>query len=610
MSNKAAADISNRKTTEPKVELWLRQRRRAVLVTLIVFAVVFRIFCFLQLAASPCFWTHEWDQSDMNTFHSWAMTIAEGDPWSRSIRPPMHNWHIQVANDYAQRYPLKWIALTANCPPEEPAATTRALWNHWCGGGRTYQGPLYPYLIAGTYYLLGPAVGWVFAWQMLLGIGSVVLVYLITRSYFGDLAALVAGLGALLYGPLLFYEFVLLRATLIVFAGLLFVLLLERARDNTKPLRWLWLGLMLGVSLALKAQFALLALVTMFLLVVEYWRRRRVLASCGAGLVLGLLLGFSPVVVRNVVAGSPPTSTAANGPVTVIIANSEKASHVEWSAQHVASILEENRHSLSAILIASIKTHPSLTHYLALLARKLQSTCDWYEEPNNANFYYGTLHSELLRGLPLSFGMICPPAVVGLCLGLRRLRRYAPLYFLIIANLVVLIGFFTFCRFRLPLYVALLPFAGFSVTRLMEHLSNRRWLSSIGILAGTAVWAVLTLSPVVGDWQRVRLSDIRTGDQVYYNVRLQAALSSGDLAAAQEVMRESLERQPAQVLMLGPNRPANHAWLSELANYYAEIHRHYAVLLQEVGRNAEAEAQLQRSAELLRAAGESTRTTP
>ncbi len=610
MSKKAAADISDRDTPEPGIELWLRRRRKAVLVTLIIFAVVFRVFCYLQLAASPCFWTHEWTQSDMNTFHSWAMTIVEGDHWSQSVRPPLHNWHVQVANDYARRYPMDWLALTADCPPDEPAATTRALWNHWCGGGRTYQGPLYPYLIAGTYYLLGPAVGWVFAWQMLLGIGSVVLVHLLARHYFGDLAALTAGLGALLYGPLLFYEFVLLRAALIVFVGLLAVLLLERARRGSKPLGWLWLGLLLGVSLPLKAHFAILLLAAMCLLFVDYWRRWRVIVSCGAGLVAGLLIGFFPVVVRNVVTGAPPTSTAANGPVTVIIANSEDASSVSWSARHVAPILAENDHSLLTILIASIETHPSLGHYLALLARKAYASCYWYEEPNNANFYYATLHSDLLRVLPLSFGVICPPAIVGLILGLRRFRRNAPLYFLVAANLVVLIGFFVFCRFRLPLVAASLPFAGFAVARLIGHLSARRWMPSLGIVAGCVVLGVPTLSPAVGDLPTVRIADVSVGDQVYYHVRLQAALSRGDLAAAREVMREVLEHQPMEVLRLGPDRPAHSTWLAELADYYAEIYRQYAVLLQETGRDAEAEVQLQRSAELKRAGDGNAQITP
>ena len=601
MSNKAAANISVSPASEPRIELWLRRRRKPVLIGLIVCAVVFRVFCYLQLAAGPCFWTHEWGQSDMNTFHSWALKIVDGDYWSQTIRPPLHDWHIQAARDFARLYPDQWAAITVDCPSDDPAAPARELWNHWCGGGRTYQGPLYPYLIAGTYYLLGPAVGWVFAWQMLLGIGSVVLVHLLTRRYFGDLAALLAGLGALLYGPLLFYEFVLLRAALIVFVGLLIVLLLERARRRAKPLGWLWLGLLLGISLPLKAHFALLLLAALLLLITEYWRQRRMLASCGTVLVIGVVTGFAPVLVRNLIAGAPPTSTAANGPVTVIIANSEEATPVNWTARHIAPILAQNHQSLCAVLLASIKTHPTLGHYLALLARKAYTACYWYEEPNNANFYYGTLHSVLLRALPLSFGVICPPAVVGLWLGLRRFRRYAPLYFLVAANLVVLLGFFVFCRFRLPLVAALLPFAGFAVARLIGYLGQGRWKPALGILAGCAALGVLTLSPAVGDLPRVRIADVSVGDQVYYDVRLRATLSNGDLAAAQEVLREALACQPQAVLRLGPDRPAHSIWLAELANYYSEMYRRYAILLQEGGRGGEAKLQLQRASELKRA---------
>jgi hypothetical protein len=223
MPEKPTPDISDRDRRYAALEAWLRQRRRTTLVIIVAIALVLRVFCFLELAASPCFWTHEWDQSDMNTFHSWALAIADGDWWFRSAAPPLHNWHREIAEDYARIFPQSWAELQAECRSDDPDELARALWYRWYGGGRTYQGPLYPYLIAGTYYLLGPAVGWVFAWQMLLGIGSIVLIYRLARLYFGDVAAVLAAAIVLLYGPLLFYEFVLLRVTLIVFWGLLLV---------------------------------------------------------------------------------------------------------------------------------------------------------------------------------------------------------------------------------------------------------------------------------------------------------------------------------------------------------------------------------------------------
>ena len=66
-------------------------------------------------------------------------------------------------------------------------------------------------LVGLTYWLGGPDPRWIFAWQMLLGMASNLLVYLVTRRCFGDLAATLAGFMAALCGVTLYFEAVLVR---------------------------------------------------------------------------------------------------------------------------------------------------------------------------------------------------------------------------------------------------------------------------------------------------------------------------------------------------------------------------------------------------------------
>jgi len=584
------------------IEQWLRRRRGYTIAVIITVALLTRAWCFLELAASPCFWTHEWDQSDMSTFHNWAETIAAGDWWSRTVRPPLHHWHIQIAGDYAERFPQRWAKLTVALDPDDPNAGARALWDRWCGGGRTYQSPLYPYLIAGTYMLLGPAVGWIYAWQMLLGTASIVLVHVLARRHFGDLAAIVAAALMLLYGPLLFYEFVLLRATLIVFLGLLIVLLLDRASERHTALRWLGVGFPLGLSLALKAHFVFLAIAAMGLVTVGLWTRWDRLARCAGALLVGLAIGFGPFVARNVVAGAPPLEMASNGPVTFLISNAVDSDCVSWNMGHAAEVLAETDNEFLPLVVATLGTHPTVTSYLRLLGAKILATWYWFESPNNTNFYYAQLHSRLLRWLPVSFGMIGPPALVGLILGLRRFRRHAPLYFLLLANLVVLYVFFVFGRFRLPLATALAPFAGFATARLARFVLMHRWKAAVATAVACALPAVYTLSPAFSLGPRTRAADVYVGYLVYYEVQLKSALAHGDLAAAAAILSESLAHQPPEIRMLGATHPAQNKNEARLAGFYAETYQHHARLLQDLGRAAEAEPQLARAAELQAAA--------
>jgi hypothetical protein len=53
-----------------RLEAWLRLHQKHTVGALVAIALVMRVFCFLELAASPCFWLHEWDQSDMHSFHN------------------------------------------------------------------------------------------------------------------------------------------------------------------------------------------------------------------------------------------------------------------------------------------------------------------------------------------------------------------------------------------------------------------------------------------------------------------------------------------------------------------------------------------------------------
>ena len=116
------------------------------------------------------------------------------------------------------------------------------LWNRWAGGKRYYQGPLYPYLVAVSYTLWAD-VRCVFIWQMVAGLLVNVLIYLLARRLFGELAGTLAWLMACLYAPLLHTELILLRETLVVLAAVGMVYLADRAAEQKKFIWWLLAGL-------------------------------------------------------------------------------------------------------------------------------------------------------------------------------------------------------------------------------------------------------------------------------------------------------------------------------------------------------------------------------
>ena len=132
---------------------------RKIMWLLLGLGALVRLIYFLQLASGPSLYLHRWDQSDMHFFDHWARIIADGDWLSDRALHPVHHW----TKDLAQRYLEKNPDDPAHQEPE-PAI---ALWNRWYGEKQFHQGPLYPYLIAVVYSLVGADVRWCFVLQLL-----------------------------------------------------------------------------------------------------------------------------------------------------------------------------------------------------------------------------------------------------------------------------------------------------------------------------------------------------------------------------------------------------------------------------------------------------------
>jgi hypothetical protein len=253
---------------------WLTRHRRFVVTVVIAVSIAARLMYFRQLNPTPFVELHRWRQTDMNYYDRWARQIAAGDWRSASVNVPMHRWHRDVAERYfaehpGQRAELERTAAQAGSPADPEAA----IWAQWMRAPRFYQDPLYAYLIAMTYRLAGADVRYVFAWQLAVGVLTNVLIWLLARRFFGDAVAACAGALAALSGPMMFYELLLLRDSLIVFTGLALVWMTDFAiRRNSR--RWfVVLGLGLGVACLLKSTFLLFSAgaVTMMLIELRTW---------------------------------------------------------------------------------------------------------------------------------------------------------------------------------------------------------------------------------------------------------------------------------------------------------------------------------------------------
>ncbi|NNE44920.1 MAG: hypothetical protein HKN12_11995, partial [Gemmatimonadetes bacterium] len=435
------------------------------------------------------------------------------------------------------------------------------------------------------------------------GVGTLVLVAAVARRYFGAGAGVVAAVLALLYAPLLFYELVLLRATLLAMVTAALVLAWQEAIERDRPGVWLMVGFVTGAAILLKSVFLSFAVVGAVYAAVVGLRRnggsppaggtgRAAGAVSAAGTVAaGVLLGMLPLIARNVAVGAPPLALAAPGLANLIFGLGPGVNPLPGASTYdfasYGEILGRTDGGLFAAGVELLRMHGGPGPFLTMLAKKFITVWHWYEIPNNLNFHYFETRIGILQVLPLRFIVLAPLALVGMGLGWRASVRRWPLSLAVLTAVAVLTVFANNSRTRLPLVVALIPFAAYAITRMAGWVRTRQWWRAAAAVAVAAGLSLAMSGELPGSGERVRASDHALALQAYYLPEAAAAEAAGEPERAAELFREAVRQGPAWVRdPAGLSAPTSQE--RALAGLYVGIQSRCAVLLEGAGRSAEA----------------------
>ncbi len=594
--------------TRAALDRWCAARRKLLLGAIAALAILLRLVYFVQLDASPLMWQHLWPESDMSFFDDWGRSIADGDWAGESARHPNHEWHRDVAALHFAAEPELHRQLVAEA--RDRSDGTRAdqlLWNRWLGGRQFHQEPLYAYLIGATYRLLGADVRWVFAWQLALGLVSIMLLYLIGRRAFGETAGLVAALMGTLFGPLLTYELVLLRATLLVAFGLALVQLLWSALGHDSRLRWAAVGLASGAAFVLKTTYAPFGLAACAAVAWRHRRQPRSLCSRLGWIVLGGSFALAPFVTRNVALGLPPLAVTSVGALAFVAGSGPHATAdvagFDASIDDVARVMGTTDGALGATVVETLAAHDSLLSPLRLWAARLLAVFHWYEAPQNGNVYAYRMHAPVLGLAPLSVLSVAPLALLGLFLGRRGWRDRWPLELLVLISLGSLVVFSTVSRYRIVLMAALLPYAAYGSVRLACWVAERRVRPLAGSLVAVALLMIFVGRPLPEFAAVVRATDHVQPYRYYHEPLIAAALDEGRPQAALELLDDALRHEAA--MLCGHEVGEAPASMDEarVVQHVAGLHLRRAELLTHMGRDEEAALASRRGNALLSSLG-------
>ncbi|RPH95919.1 tetratricopeptide repeat protein [candidate division KSB1 bacterium] len=431
--------------------------------------------------------------------------------------------------------------------------------------GPFWLSPLYPLFMGGVFKAFGSySITLIVVIQFILSLGTLSLVVAYTRRLWGDGAALVtAGLAAL-YAPWLFYDSVLLSASLILFldASLLYLLVTRTdfaVSDNEPPTVksdgiWLLLGLLTGLSALARPSVLIFAVVLIAGHVLQrrqgWWRRALLYVAA----IVVLLL---PVMIRNYQKAGSFTLTTSSGGVNFFIGNRAGASGIYDELDFVNSFdpqreaegyrAEASKRTGKEMSLAQASRYwrnqalDDIFHspggWLRLEFKKLWLAVQREEIPTNMSFRGAAGFAPVLHALPIRWGLLFPLAAAGAFLAWRRRRDVRLLWFYAASYLAVNLIFFTSSEYRFPLILVLLPAAGCFFAELWKKIADR----DVKILLKAALIYIIAL--IVCNVPSVSVAHAVRPSAVYYNMAV-GAEERGMLIDAVPLYARSLAADP------------------------------------------------------------------
>ncbi|MCE9615481.1 MAG: glycosyltransferase family 39 protein [Lentisphaerae bacterium] len=359
---------------------------------------------------------------------------------------------------------------------------------HWTDGQAFHQPPLFPFLLAGFYAVVGRDFYVIFLLQGVCGALSAMLLYVLGRDVFRDRrVGILAALGWCFHGLGAFYTLKLLSETSFILLSLVLVWALYRATARATPWRWLGAGLLLGLSVAMKPNMILFLPLAVLHRVLSgagpRLRRWRDAVLCVAATIAVIL----PILLYNRSAEGEWVFISWNGGGNLYSGNNLQAQGLPEPLPGVSQDrlwrpIDERRvvgRALgvpapragqivgywSGLARAYMREHPG--SFALLLVQKLRLALSGME---NFHMYWLAHERErftpLLALFPVTFYQILPLSLVGLLATLPRWRRYLLLYGVIAVTFATLLIFYVLTRFRVPAEPFLLLFAAYALVRL------------------------------------------------------------------------------------------------------------------------------------------------
>lgn len=363
---------------------------------------------------------------------------------------------------------------------------------NWLGNTVFYGYPLFPYFWA---VLLRLTLGNIFLIRLiLLGLGSVncVLIYFLALKIFSQRAAVIASLLAATNFMLIYYDWLMMPVTLLIFLSLVIVLSALGLNSGSPLRQWFMLGILIGLTALGDGKFVLFLVIALIYMAARYrkepLKKLLKILTCLAG---GALIIFFSVTLRNRIVSNDWVFISAQTGLSFYVGNNPQATGIFENPDFIRpnhSGQDEDQAVIARMALkrnlkpsevskfwyqkglSFIKSSPA--QYGNLLRKKISAFL-------TDNEYGHDIDLLMQKGWEdhfdiNSFRIICPAALIGIILSIRYPAVLWP-NLLIASQFLLTLIFFTTTRQRMVILPFLLIYESFFIGWLIDQTRQKRF---------------------------------------------------------------------------------------------------------------------------------------
>lgn len=385
----------------------------------------------------------------------------------------------------------------------------------------TFTNPFYFYFIAiifsVTHLISQQSIVMIILVQILMSCISILILYQIAAKVFGVKEALLAVFFVSIYEILVFFDNVILSASLINFLNLCMIFYLLKYYE-AKSLRYIFFsGLLFGLSIITRANLLLfIPFILIWLYLINRKSRSTILKSTGI-FIAGVAIFIAPITIRNYVLTKEFIPISSNMGYNFYIGNNEKANGTYSKPEFIHStyqyyeekeshqeankrsgrILSNNEASMFWFKEGLNFIYNNPSKYISILYRKIYLFFSNTETANNLSNYTGREYSSLLKYLPQNFGILSCLGIAGMVLSLLRSRdkKVMIIIFLVLAYFLSNLLIMTASEYRAPVILFMLIFGAYGLSILIQFINNKRYWQAILILIPVILFVFWTNYP-------------------------------------------------------------------------------------------------------------------